>query len=161
MGALTGFLYGAILIGPSPIFGTLLGQPPNRSTSSDRHLQQRNKCAPYDVPFSVYIHESWTLGKPYGIKVRCYWERLGNNLGRPLGTHREHHRNQETKLKLPSPLPSQKEKNCTPHESMPNLSLVACNFCFQTVCHHFWPGLITELWIDAPNYDSYELGLGE
>jgi hypothetical protein len=30
------------------------------------------------------------LGKPYGIKVRCYWECFGEkleNLGNPLGPH--------------------------------------------------------------------------
>jgi hypothetical protein len=36
----------------------------------------------YGPPFSICIHdESWTLGKPYGIKLRCYWESLGNNFG--------------------------------------------------------------------------------
>jgi hypothetical protein len=37
-----------------------------------------------------YIHESWTLGKPYGIKVRCYCECLGSKqleiLGNLMGT---------------------------------------------------------------------------
>jgi hypothetical protein len=31
------------------------------------------------------LHESWTLGKPYGIKVRCYWERFGGTLWEPHG----------------------------------------------------------------------------
>jgi len=51
-------------------------------------LQNRNKCAPLDFAFSVYIHVSWTLGKPYGIiKPRCYWEHIGSNaFGNSLGT---------------------------------------------------------------------------
>jgi hypothetical protein len=43
----------------------------------------------YGPPFSTCIHESWSLGKPYGIKLRCYWESLGEqlrNLGNPMGT---------------------------------------------------------------------------
>jgi hypothetical protein len=51
-------------------------------------LQNRNECAPLDFSFSVYIHVSWTLGKPYGIiKPRCYWEHIGSNaFGNSLGT---------------------------------------------------------------------------
>jgi hypothetical protein len=37
-------------------------------------------------------------------------------------------------------VPSQKEKNWTPHECMLSLFIGCMNFYFQTVCHHFWPG---------------------
>jgi hypothetical protein len=30
--------------------------------------------------FVIYIHESSTLAEPYGIRVRFYWEQLGNTL---------------------------------------------------------------------------------
>ncbi len=52
-------------------FGTL-GMPPNRSTSLDPQLQNRNKCAPLAFTFLVYIQGSWDLGKPCGIKPRSY-----------------------------------------------------------------------------------------
>jgi len=81
------FFDGAILIGPSPIFSehwALL----NRSASLDPQLQIRNKCA----PLIAYLFSSYTgelnLGKPYGTKLRCFWELLGN-LRNPMGTHWE------------------------------------------------------------------------
>jgi hypothetical protein len=40
-------------------------------------LQNKNKCAPLGFTFLVYTQGSWILGKPYGIKPRCYWEHLG------------------------------------------------------------------------------------
>jgi hypothetical protein len=72
------------------------GSLPNRSTSLDPRSQISNKCALVWATFSVYIHESWTLGKPYGIKGRCYWEQfeehlgnLGNLHGNMMKTHWE------------------------------------------------------------------------
>jgi hypothetical protein len=60
-----------------------------------------------------------TLGKPYGINVRCcYWELLGELLGEPLGTRCEHTGNKEPK---PPPPPTAflfKKENWTPHECM-------------------------------------------
>jgi len=39
---------------------------PNGSNSFDPQLQNRTKCiGPYSLPFElIYLHESWTLGKP-------------------------------------------------------------------------------------------------
>jgi len=34
---------------------------------------------PFD-PFIVYINESSTLVKTYGIQMRCYWEHLGEHI---------------------------------------------------------------------------------
>ncbi len=31
--------------------------------------------------FSLYIQETWPLGKPCGIKMRCYMQRFGGQLG--------------------------------------------------------------------------------
>jgi hypothetical protein len=57
MGVFTLF-EGAILIGPSPIVLELWAIP-NRITSLDCQLQNRNKCdAPYGLPFPFYILES-------------------------------------------------------------------------------------------------------
>jgi hypothetical protein len=99
-----------MIIGPSEIFlehWTLRSE----STSSDPQLQNKNKCIHLQPAFSVYIHESWTLGKPYGIKLRCYWERLKEQIG---GTPWEHvgdtmGTRKKYKKKLPPPHP-QKEK---------------------------------------------------
>jgi hypothetical protein len=33
--------------------------------------------------FSDNVLESLTLGKPYAINVRCYWERLGKQVEEP------------------------------------------------------------------------------
>ncbi len=38
----------------------------------------------------AYQHESWTLSKPYGIKVRCYSERFREQLGNLFRTSWEH-----------------------------------------------------------------------
>jgi hypothetical protein len=74
----------------------------NRSAYLDPSCQKkRNKCVPMWLTFSVYIRESWTLGKPYGIKTkvllgtswgttwRTDWEKGGKKtspqLGIPLG----------------------------------------------------------------------------
>jgi hypothetical protein len=65
----------------------------NRSTLLDSQMQM---CSLW-LTFSDNIHESVELwAKPYGIKVRCYWERLGGNI---LRTHREH---KKKKFPLPS-----------------------------------------------------------
>jgi hypothetical protein len=56
------------------------------------------------LTFSVYIHESVELwAKPYGIKVRCYWERFGGTywelIMNMMGTG-------EKRKKIPHPPPS-------------------------------------------------------
>jgi len=58
----------------------------------------------------VYIKGSWTLGKAYGIKPRCYWEHLGNLSGTLGGTNWEQG---EGKTKNPFQ-PSPKRKKTSP-----------------------------------------------
>ncbi len=73
MGVLTTFLFlkEPYWLAHHRFFGTL-GIP-----------QLENLFAPMHVPlwptFFVYIHESWTLGKPYGINLRCYSKHLGEH----------------------------------------------------------------------------------
>jgi hypothetical protein len=45
---------------------------PNISTSLDLQVQNKANVLLLEFTFVVHIHESWTLGKPYGIKPRCY-----------------------------------------------------------------------------------------
>jgi hypothetical protein len=83
------------------------------STPQWEHLfgpqsQNRNRCAPLHLTFLVYIHGSWTLGKP-----RCYWEHVGEciweHFGNLMGTCREHFGNQGEK-KFLSQVPLKKKK---------------------------------------------------
>jgi hypothetical protein len=48
--------------------------------------------------FLVYIHEVWTLGKTYGIKLRCCWEPFEN-----LMRTWEHIDNKKKKQKISPP----------------------------------------------------------
>jgi hypothetical protein len=84
--------------------------------------------------FLVYIHESWTLGKPYKINLRCYlgtswgrtWE-VGEPCGNTLGTRK--------KPKL-LPLPNVKVWTC--HEGMLNFFIgYKKNFYFQNCLSPF------------------------
>ncbi len=68
------------MIGPSPIYLEHSALP-DKSTSLDCSVQNRNKHAHYGPPFQ-FIHmrvELWA--NHYGIKVRCYWEPFGNLMG--------------------------------------------------------------------------------
>ncbi len=68
----------------------------------------RNKCPHLLNTFSVYIHQSSTLGKPYGRNLRCYWEYLEEQLGdlrNHLGIWWEHIGNKEKTQKTPLPHP--------------------------------------------------------
>ncbi len=53
--------------------------------------QLEHLFAPMQAPlwptFLVYIHESWTLGKAYGINLRYYWEHLGELFVNLMITH--------------------------------------------------------------------------
>jgi hypothetical protein len=76
-----------------------------------------------------YIHGSWTMTKQYGIKMKCYWECLWEqmgNFGNILGTWWKYTGNQK-KTKPPS-LPKTHKKNIFLPKSF---SLVAWNFYFQ------------------------------
>jgi len=68
----------------------------------------------------IHRHESWTLGKPYEIKLRCYWERFREqlrNLGNFKRTQWEHVGGKEEKTKKATP-PNYNGNHC--HE----------DFCF-------------------------------
>jgi len=71
----------AILIGPSKQFYWNIEHSPMETPLQTPQLQNRNKCIPLQPTFSFYIHESWTLGKLYGIILRWYWERLREQIG--------------------------------------------------------------------------------
>jgi hypothetical protein len=97
--------------------------------------------------FSVYINESQALGKPYGLKVRCYWERFGEkleNLGNPLGPHEStignmmRTRKEKKNYKILAPLLPEKGKFWTPHGSMLSLSLVTSDFYLYGIKILFW-----------------------
>ncbi len=61
------------------IFGTL-NTTFNGNTSLDPNCKVEINELHINFPFQVYIHESRTLGKSYGIKLRWYWERLREQL---------------------------------------------------------------------------------
>ncbi len=90
-------------------------------------VQNRSPLA----PFTIYIHETSTLNKTYGIKVWCYSESLGN----PLGT--------EKKQKNPSPAPKR------PRRKMIGQSWVHVKP--KIFCRHFQPrlmdGNLTYSWV--------------
>ncbi len=83
------------------IFWTL-STPPMEATSLDPCCKIETNVFPQQLTFSVYIHESWTLGKPYGIKLRCYWKWFREQLG-SLGNLKGTHWNKEEKTKNNSP----------------------------------------------------------
>jgi hypothetical protein len=105
--------------------------------------------------FSVYIHESRTLGKPYGIKVRCYWglfgEQLGNldnpvltpweHIGNIMGTRKESQLSMQTVHTPLSPYQTQlgKKKPPAPLHSM--MQFLIGNSIPKMGCHFFGPGL--------------------
>jgi len=100
-----------------------------------------------------YISEKGrTLGKTYGIKVRCYWEHpwgIEEHIGNP-GTWREHVGNKGKMKKILAPPPPNtqnlKEKKSRHFECMLSLPIGCMKFlCSKTVHHHFWPGLIPPL----------------
>jgi hypothetical protein len=105
----------------------------NRITFLDPQLQNRISCAPLAIIFSFYIHGSWTLDKPYGIKLRWYWEHVWKCDGNTLVTRKKF------KESLPSP-PSilQKEKSWTIHECMLSLPIRCTKFLFQNCSSPFY-----------------------
>ncbi len=84
-------------------------------------VQNRNKCAPLHFSFLVYIHGSWTLGKP-----RCYWEHLGECIWEYFGNLME--------KESSSPSSPSKRKNCTLHEGMLSLPNGCMKFLFPKLC---------------------------
>jgi hypothetical protein len=59
------------------------------------------------------------LGKPYGIKFRCYWERLREQLGK-----------EEEKQKITCPTPPPKGENRAHYECMLSLP-IGCTTIFD------------------------------
>jgi hypothetical protein len=87
----------------------IIGNAPNRSTSLPSCKMKTSEypkfiSAPLNFIFLVYIQGSWTLGKPYGIKPRYYWEHIGNK--------------------------GKKEKNWNIHEGMLSLPIGCMKFLF-------------------------------
>ncbi len=83
------FLEGAIIDWPIINCFWNMGALPNRSNSLDPSGKIEIAVHPYGPTFSVYLHENWTLGNPYGKNLRCYWELLMREL---LGNLRNHMR---------------------------------------------------------------------
>jgi hypothetical protein len=112
-----------------------------------------NVFPPQQLTFSVYIHESWTLGKPYGIKLRCYWECLREqlgNLGNTMRTCWEHIGTRKQKQKITPrtwPHPQKEKQGPSWVHAQPSHWLQEISIS-KTVCHHFWPGLMAgaEIW---------------
>jgi hypothetical protein len=106
-----------------------------------------NKCPPLDLTFLVYIQGSWILGKPYGIKPRCYCEQLGKQIweldGNMLRAHWEQGKNTKKQSPPPRPPPTPKRLKRVYHECMLNLRIVCTKFLFPKLfVTIFWPGLI-------------------
>jgi hypothetical protein len=128
----------AIFISPSAIFLECWAALPNGSTSSDPGCKIDTNVFPQWLTFSVYIHESWTLGKPYGIKLRCYWKLLREeiwNLGNLKRTWWEHIGNKEGKQKKTPPTPPHpttppKGRNRAHHEYILSLPIGYMKFLF-------------------------------
>ncbi len=64
---------------------------------------------------SIFIHDSWTSGKPYGIKLRCCWKHFREQLGNSRnlkGTWWNHVGNNRKKPKiiLPHSTPKMKKQ---------------------------------------------------
>ncbi len=127
---------------------------PNGSTSLDPQLQNKNKCIHQEHTFSVYIHECSTLGKPYGIKLRCYWELLREQLGNLKETWWEHIKNKEGKKrkkeKVPPPHPQKEKQGPSWMHAEPSHWLHEISIS-KTIYHHFWTGLRAgaEIWWDS------------
>jgi len=90
-----------------------------------------------------------TLGKTYGIKLRCYWEHPwgtyweleGNMLGR-----KEKRKTILTRPHRPPATQNSKEKNQGPLSACQASPLAAHEISIsRTICHHLWPGLIPPL----------------
>jgi hypothetical protein len=101
----------------------------------------------------TYIGEKGrTLGKTYGIKVRCYWEHPwgahwkpdGNTLGPRRDTCWEH----------PTQNPKEKKNKALWVHAEPSHWLHEISIS-KTICHHFLPGLIPPLEIGGTYIYTY------
>jgi len=98
------------------------------------------------VTFSIYIHESWPFGKPYGIKMRCYMQRFGGQLGNngkphgnTLGTWWE----QEKKMNYSSSssFPQKKKLDLSWVHARPLIGCMELLFR-KLIFGHIWPSLM-------------------
>ncbi len=80
-----------ILISPPPIFFGTLGTPPIEAPLWTTSCKIATNVAPYSPPFQFIHMRVEPLGKPYGIKVRCYLGVFWGTTGEPhvehIGTH--------------------------------------------------------------------------
>jgi len=119
------------LIGPSPIFWDI-GHSPIEAPLWTASCKMETNVLPMAHLFSLYTREL-----NFVQTIWCYRERFRGqlwkygNLGNFMGTHKEHDGNKGKKKNISPPLPFQKEKNWTCHESMLSLSLAAWNFYFE------------------------------
>jgi hypothetical protein len=128
------------LIGPWPKKNGIVEAPHNRRFSG------KMECLPL---WPSYIGEKGrTLGKTYGIRVRCYWEHLWGTNWEPIGNLEGEHVGNKGKKKKNPPSPTQnlKEKKSKHFECMLGLPHWLHEiFISKTIGHHFWPGLIPPL----------------
>ncbi len=114
----------------------------------NRRFYGMMKCLPL---WPSYISEKGrTLGKTYGIKVRCYWEYPRRTHWEPNGNLKgtcEGQRKKWKNEKIPPPTPPNLKENkikalwvhSEPSHWLHEISIS------KTVRHHFWPGLIPPL----------------
>ncbi len=103
------------------VFGTL-GMHPNRSTSLNLRLQNKNNYAPLDFTFSGELNFGQTiwdktqvlLGASWGTHLGTIWDQ-----GKPPPPRPQH--------------PSQKEKSWTLHEFMLSLPIGCMKFLFPNL----------------------------
>jgi hypothetical protein len=96
----------------------------------DPQSENESKCVIWCATFWLYIHRSWTLGKPYGIECGA----IGNNLRNPMWTWWKHIENKAKKNKklLPDSPHATKKKTGPLRSAYWTFSLAAWNFYFHT-----------------------------
>jgi hypothetical protein len=92
--------------------------------------KQKQMCS-IQLTFTVYIHQNWTLGKAYGINLRCYWERLEERLGNvgnliKIPWEQDDNTLGIRKNKINSSVPSPKEKHAEPSHWLHELLFPNC-----------------------------------
>jgi hypothetical protein len=133
-------------------------------------FQNRNKFTPLWFTFSVYIDGIWA--KPYGIKLRCYWEYLGDTFGNLMRIPWEHIRMKKKTHRPASPprTPTQ-EKDRTPHWSMLILLIGCMKFLFPKLFvtifdlgewqgHELWDYGLVPIFLIKEMYQIHYANLG-
>jgi hypothetical protein len=107
-------------------------------------------CSTMACLSSLYCMGVELWAKPYGIKLRCYWECLEEqlgNLGKPLGTW------WEQKKKNIKSSTSKKKKTRPLMSACWDFSLAAWNFCFQN-CLAWANGRVTNCGTESSQMPS-------